>query len=109
MSIFDGMAGVINQVLGAPVVITPPAGPPATLHGLFRDSPVEEAAAMGRPYGVSVFTLQLQKPRHPAVVKGAKVEPSIRPGERFRVLGIYSDRSPASDAFEIVELEVIAT
>jgi len=104
-SFFDGMAGILNDVFGDPVVVTPPFGPPVTLQGMFRDSPVEDPAALGRPYGVDVFTVQLQKPLPAQVVRDARIEPSIRPGEAFRVLGIFSDRSPATDAFVIVEVE----
>lgn len=105
MSIFDGLTGVLNATFGAPVTITPPAGAPWTGLGMFRDSPVDDLAALGRPYGTNVYTLQIQRPLPEAAVKDALVEPSIRPGESFRILGIYHDRSPAPDAFAVLELE----
>lgn len=105
MSVFDGLTGVLDAVFGAPVSIYPPAGAPWHGLGQFRDSPVEDIAALGRPYGTSVFTLQIRRPLPDAAVKGAIVEPSIRPGEKFRVLGLYRDRSPAADAYAILELE----
>jgi hypothetical protein len=105
VSLFDGITGVLNATFGAPVTITPPAGEPWAGRGMFRDSPVDHIAALGRPYGTNIFTLQIQRPLPEAAVVGAKVEPSIRPGESFRVLGIYRDRSPAADAFAILELE----
>jgi hypothetical protein len=105
MSVFDGLTGVLNATFGAPVTITPEAGPPWTGLGQFRDSPVEDVAALGRPYGTSVWTLQIQRPLPEAAQRGAIVEPSIRPGESFRVLGVYRDRSPAADAYAVLELE----
>lgn len=105
MSIFDGLSGVLNATFGAPVTITPPAGAPWTGEGMFRDSPVEDIAALGRPYGTNIYTLQIPRPLPDAAVNGATVEPSIRPGESFVIIGIYHDRSPAADAFAIIELE----
>ncbi len=105
MSALDLIADVVNATFGDPVTITPPAGAPWTGQGIFRDSPVDDIAALGRPYGTNVFTLQIQRPLPDAAVVDALVEPSIRPGEAFRVLGIYRDRSPAANAFAVLELE----
>lgn len=108
MSIFDGISDALNDTFGASVTITPPAGAPWTGTAMFRDSPVEDIAALGRPYGTNIYTLQVPRvdgKLPSAVVNGAMVEPSIRPGERFIVIGVYHDRSPAMDAFGIVELE----
>lgn len=110
MSAFDLIADVVNATFGDPVTITPPAGAPWTGQGIFRDSPVDDIAALGRPYGTNVFTLQIQRTAGQlpdAAVRDALVEPSIRPGEAFRVLGIYRDRSPASNAFAVLELEPV--
>ena len=107
MSIFDGLSGVLNATFGAPVTITPPTGSPVSLIGQFRENPREVMDGEGLVHVIDTPTLQILRPLPAAAVKRAIVAPSIRPGETWRVVDIHRDRSPAADAYAVLELEKI--
>jgi len=105
MSVFDGLAGALATIFGAPVTITPERGLPATVQAILRENPREVMDNAGRPHWVDTPTLQVNKPIPDALAKGAIVTAASHPGVSFRVLGVYADRSPATDAFMVAELE----
>lgn len=106
MPLFDGLTGVLDATFGAPVTITPPAGPPWTGVGQFRENPREVMGQDGMVHVIDTPTLQIRRPLPEAAVRRAIVEPSERPGETWRINDIYRDRSPAADAYAVLELEV---
>lgn len=103
MAVFDGMTGVLTSVFGASVTITPIAGAPATVRGILRELPQFEDDTDRRQHFVPQFALQVPKPIPAALVKGATVTEAS--GRTFTVLGVFPDRSPASDAFMVAHLE----
>jgi hypothetical protein len=106
VSVFDGLTGVLDATFGAPVTITPKAGAPATVIGQFRENAREVLDPSGNVQVIDTPTLQVRRPLPAAVAVGARVEPSTRPGEVWRIRGIHRDRSPAADAYAVIELEV---
>ena len=105
-SIFDGMAGVLNDVFGARVTVTPPGGSSLNVHGIFREEPAGVVLADGREDIVSLPTLSIQKGSAAIAVKWV-VAPEIAAPRTFRVLRVLPSRSPAADALIICHLEEI--
>lgn len=103
MSVFDGLAGTLNAVFGAPVTITPPVGLAVTAKGILRELPQFEDDPDRRGHFVPQFAMQIPKPVPSALVKGATVTQAS--GRTFKVLGVFPDRSPAADAFMVAHLE----
>lgn len=103
MSVFDGLAGTLNAVFGAPVTITPETGDPVTVRGILRELPQFEDDADRRQHFVAQFALQVPRPVPAALAKGATV--THESGRSFIVLGVFPDRSPAADAFMVAHLE----
>lgn len=110
MSVFDGLTGVLNATFGAPVTVTPKVGSPVQIVAQFRENAREVMTDAGVPVWVDTPTLQVARAADgslpAAIVKGSLVEPSIRPGEAWRIRDIYRDRSPALDAYAVCALEV---
>ena len=104
-SIFDGLAGALNAVFGAPVTITRRGEAAVTLQAVFRELPVEQDGADGRPFVTITPTLRVQKDAIAALVRGDLVAPSTASGRSFVVLQPYFGASPASDAFLTYVLE----
>lgn len=107
MSVFDGLAGVLNGVFGAPVTITRSGVAPATVQAVFRDVPVEQEAADGRPFVTITPTLRVTKNAIAALAVGDLVAPSTTGARTFKVLQTYPDASPAVDAFVTYLLEEV--
>lgn len=105
MSVFDGLAGVLNSVFGAPVTITPVNGDAVIARGILRELPQFEDDAGDRQHFVPQFALQVPKPVPAALIKGSTVTEAS--GRAFTVLGVFPDRSPASDAFMVAHLEEV--
>ncbi|MBY6160030.1 hypothetical protein KUV73_04060 [Mameliella alba] len=105
-SVFDGLAGVLNGVFGAPVEIEPTGEAAYTVQGVFRREPIEVAGAEGEPVLILSPTLRVQRDAVPALDRGDIVRPSTAPGEVFRVANGQDTMSPASDGFAVYELEL---
>lgn len=105
--IFDGMAGVLNDVFGAPVMHTPAAtGLPVEVQGIFRRDPITVADEDGREFLVSSPSLRVERPDAVGIVVGDVIE--VSGGDRFTVLNAQrATPSPASDALIVFELEAI--
>lgn len=102
-SMFDGMASILSGVLGATVTVTPQAGPDFTIEAILREDPVDLLAAEGQEMPGVVPTLMVNKPLDAGVEVGAQVTGSD--GRRWRLINSVTSGSPASDAFEVFELE----
>lgn len=108
-SVFDGMAGVLNAVFGAPVTHILAQGQSVTMVGIFRESPVEITLADGRGYVIEQPTLRVAKPSAAAVTIGDEMRPGVVSPRRFRVLDMHPTGSPAADGFVMILLEEIKT
>jgi hypothetical protein len=96
-SVFDGMAGVLHDVFGAPVTVTPPNGPAFTVHAVLRQFSEMDSIVDGRTLRVHWATLEMPASA-PAVPVGATVTGTAVPGRVFRVLARVESTSPAADA-----------
>jgi hypothetical protein len=101
--IFDGVTGVLADVFGAPVTVTPEGGVPYQVVAIFRDTPV----VLGQGEGGDVFavetSLQVRKPAADAIATGAGIDPGN--GKTYTVLNSLPSGSPAWDAFITFQLE----
>jgi len=107
-AIFDGLTGVLNQVFGAPVIVTDKAGISVTLTAVFREEPVDIYAEDGRPTQFIKPTLRVLKSDLPRVAKGFTVRPPSVAPRRFTVIRVLPSTSPAADGFTMCELEEAA-
>ena len=107
MSVFDGLAGALNSVFGAPVTITRAGQSAVAVQAVFREVPVEQEAADGRPFVTISPTLQVQKNAIAALAKGDLIAPSTTAGRTFKVLQKYPNASPAVDALVTYLLEEV--
>lgn len=103
--IFDGMAGVLNGVFGAPVTHYPAAGGSAVLQGVFREDPVEVLADERGTILIEAPTLRLLRDDALSVARGDTIDPGR--GKTYRVLNRLTAGSPASDGFWTFELEEV--
>lgn len=101
--VFDGMAGVLNGVFGAPVLISPGGGAAISVRGVIRDREVTVAEADGSEVIAKLTTLSAQAGDVIALVKGDIVENSA--GRQWRVQYRAVSESPADDRFETFVLE----
>lgn len=104
-SLYDGLAGVLNDIFGAPVKHTTKAGVCRELRGVFRREPDEYVDDEGRAVVVVGPSLRLQKSDAANVKVGDVIE--IEGGARFQVTGWRPNISPAADAFILFDLEAV--
>ena len=104
-SVFDGLAGALNQVFGAPVSLVGPLGVTDTIRAVFRQDPVEVETADGRMQVVQSPTLRV--PRDLAAGIGREHRIVLADGREFRVLQVMTGPSPAIDGFSYCELELV--
>ena len=103
-SVFDGMAGVLNQVFGAPVTIIDRAGVSSAIQAVFREVPLDMSTADGRSVLDIMPTLRVLRSDVPRLAKGYQVR--VADGRKFKVLRAVQTISPASDAFVLYEMEL---
>lgn len=101
-SIFDGMAGVIGGILGAPVIYRPKVGPAVPLCSIFREDPVEVIDGDGHAVRSvnprwEVSRALTDRPSH-----GDQIE--VADGRIFEIAAVVPSGSPAHDAFWICDL-----
>lgn len=101
--IFDGMAGVLNSVFGAPVSHTPQGQASRTIDAVFRKEPDTVTDREGHDYLIAVPTLRVLKADAASISRGDEIEPGD--GAKYVVLNQQPSGSPASDAFVVFELE----
>ena len=106
-SLFDGMAGLLSDVFGAPVVLTPPGGDAFTVQALFREAPTEVVGEDGRGVWIEAPTVKVRRDLVAGIERLWHVAPSTAPGRDFRVLSVHPSGSPAADAFLIAVLEEV--
>lgn len=105
-SIFDGMAGALNDVFGAPVVYRGPGGAAeVTIRSVFRREPVEELGEGGTFVVVHRPTWDVPKAHATGIGRGGEIVPGD--GRWYRVLRRVPSVSPAADAFVRFDLEEV--
>lgn len=100
--LFDGMAGVLNGVFGAPVSYTPQGGAARVVQSVFRERPLEFADETGRMMLITAPTWRVQRVLVPEVARDDSIVPGN--GHSYQILNVHPGGSPAADAFVICEL-----
>lgn len=103
-SVFDGMAGVLAETLGAPVLFLPQVGQSREVLSIFRETPVEATGDDGGAIIINMPTWRVRK-SDAVAVRGDQIE--VSGGRRYVVVASYISGSPADDAFVIYKLEVV--
>ena len=102
-SIFDGMASVVNSVLGDPVTYITKHGAVSSVHSMFRDGPVEAIDEDGHPVIITSPSWRVRKMDVPHIARDDRI---IAPnGRTYQILNVSPSGSPAADAMVICELE----
>lgn len=104
--LFDGVAGLLADSLGASVRHRPVGGDPAGIQSVFRTDPIEVLGADGGPALISQPTWRVPADR----AAGIKPEDLIEPwdGKTYRVVNRIMSGSPGADRFHIFALELVA-
>ena len=102
-SVFDGLAGVLNGVFGAPVVFTPQGGSSQTLKSMFRETPITVSGPDGGDVLIVAPTWRVPRDILTDVRRGDTI--TVPDGRVFKVLNQLPSGSPAQDAFVLYELE----
>jgi hypothetical protein len=106
-SIFNGMATVLNDVLGGAVLYTPKGDIEAQMvQAKLRTGPLEVAGGDGAPILILAPTLHVPKTVLPNIKKGDRVAAVATPDVSYLVVNKIPNGSPASDATIVCELEV---
>lgn len=103
MSLFDGMAGLLNDVFGGPVMIIPRSGGSFNVQAVFRSEPIEVADADGGSVWIGAPTLKVPADIAPKLAREDRIRPGN--GKTYIVLNRVPGESPAADGFVMFELE----
>jgi len=101
-SIFAGMSGIAGAILGGPVTYTPAGGEPRVVRSILRRTPVRVIGPDGVDGLVTAPTWRVARDLVPEVARGDMVSDG---GTPLRVLNVWPQGSPATDAHLICELE----
>lgn len=104
-SLFDGVAGLLNDVFGGPVMHVPKAGPSVSRHWIFREPQAEVEGEDGHVALDIAPHLRVPQTEAALVSIGDQVMPGN--GKTYRIFNRWPSGSPASDAFVIFGLEVV--
>lgn len=102
-SIFDGMASIINDVLGDPVTYVPKGGDARVIHSMFREMPTEAIDEDGHAVIITSPSWRVRRSDAPELGRGDRIEAPN--GKFYTVLNVSASGSPAADAMVICELE----
>lgn len=104
-SIFDGLAGVLNATLGAPVTYLPMGGAELTVQSVFREEPITVTGDNGQDVLIEAPSWRVPKSVLTNVRRGDRIR--VADGRIFRILNSIGTGSPAVDAFVLYELEPV--
>lgn len=106
MSLFDGMAGLLCDVMGGPVIWQPLAGAETEITSVFREEPMEVLGTDEFPVIVSQPTWRVAADR----VEGWQAGDLIQPGngKTYRIANAVPSASPADDGMMLFRLEVVS-
>lgn len=102
-SVFDGLAGVLNQVFGAPVQWVSADLGAIEVQAVFREDPVRIADEDGSEFLLKQPSLRVQRPMADQIMDGDTINPGN--GKSYRVGAGHPTGSPALDSFIVFELE----
>jgi len=102
-SVFDGMTGVLDDVFGDPVLVTPKGGVAREERAVFREGPVLVLGRDGQEVTTVIPTLSGDRRQLSDLVRGSLVVPGN--GKTYRCLSALPSGSPAEDARLTIELE----
>lgn len=104
-ALFDGMAGALNEVFGAPVLYRPLAGEVAVIQSVFRTEPVTVLDQDGGAVVIAEPTWRAPKDKVFGAVRGDLIEPGD--AKTYRILRRIPNPSPATDAFAVFAMEEV--
>jgi hypothetical protein len=104
-ALFDGMAGALNEVFGAPVLYRPLVGTNAVIQSVFRTEPVTVLDQDGGSVVIAEPTWRVPKDKASGAVRGDLIEPGD--SKTYRILRRIPNPSPATDAFAVFALEEV--
>lgn len=106
MSVFDGMAGLLNDVLGGPVTFVDSAtNAQVTVTAVFREEPIEVAGENGGLVLIEQPSVRVPQTLAPGLKRGDRV--ILGDGRQFKIESKIVSGSPASDRFMICTLELV--
>lgn len=103
-SVFDGMAGILSDVFGDPVIFLPRSGSARPIMSMFRETPIEVDGADGQIVRIDAPTWRVRRDLAPEVRRGDRV--TVPDGRSFMVMVVHPTGSPAVDAFLICECQI---
>ncbi|WP_353472328.1 hypothetical protein PVT71_13630 [Salipiger sp. H15] len=104
-SVFAGMTGILDAVLGDAVTVQPKGGAERTERAVFREGPVLVLGQNGQEVPTVLPTLSGDRRALADLVRGSRVAPGN--GKTYRVLSSLPSGSPAEDSRLTLELEMI--
>lgn len=103
--VFDGMAGILNNVFGAPVLYVPQTGAARSVQSIFRETPITISGPDGGDVLIVAPTWQVPRTLLIDVRRNDQIE--VSGGRLFKILNQITTGSPATDAFIVYELEAL--
>lgn len=104
-SIFDGVAGILSDVFGDPVIFMPQGGSSRPIMSMFRETPIEVDGADGQIVRIDAPTWRVCRDLAAEVRRGDRL--ILSDGRNFKVMVVHPTGSPASDAFLICECQLV--
>lgn len=104
-SIFDGMAGILADVVGSLVAYQPRSGDLRDLQSVFREAPIEIEGADGHEVLISAPSWRVARDLAPEVRRGDHI--TVSGGRVFKIMNVHPTASPARDAFVVCELQLV--
>lgn len=99
------MSGILDEVFGGPVLVTPKGGSEREARAVFREGPVLVLGRDGQEVTTVIPTLSGDRRQLEDLVRGSLVAPGN--GKTYRCLSALPSGSPAEDARLTIELERI--
>jgi len=94
---FEGMTGILADILGDPVIYQPASGDPRSIQSIFREGPEDVVDDDGHPVRVVGPRWKVRKSDAPDLKRGDTI--TLQDGRVFEVQAVWPGGSPASDAF----------
>ncbi|WP_406870455.1 hypothetical protein ABEB22_12580 [Thioclava sp. 'Guangxiensis'] len=105
MGVFDGMASVLSNALGAEVTYIPKGGVARSIQSVFREQPVEITGDDGRDVMILAPSWRVRRDLVPELAQGDFIAPAN--GKTYKVVNHMLTGSPATDALILCELELV--
>ncbi len=101
--IFDGLAGLLTDVLGSPVTYQPRAGATRDVASIFRERPIEVEGADGQIVRIDAPSWRVCRTLVEDPGRGDQI--LLPDGRIFTVQAVHRTGSPAADGFWICEMQ----